>query len=186
MVSKAHRINFYRNHQLGLQRDGTVVLKSCYDLWKTCYEQESKLIKESIGSRSLKFHHIGSTSVPNLLAKPIIDILGIVSDLKDLDTNKEALLNLGYKYKGEYGIQGRRYCTLYDEKEEFGFFHLHFFQNKNPIIEAHLRFRDLLKTHQNFKQQYEDLKKDLVFTQKLNRSHYTAAKSELIQKILES
>jgi len=79
------------------------------DRWPEMFEAESLLIKTLLGGMVKDVHHIGSTSVPGLSAKPVIDILLEVSDLKELDKYHSAMAHAGYIARGENGIAGRRY-----------------------------------------------------------------------------
>src|SRR3954454_16518967 len=65
-----------------------------------------------LGSVLTVVHHIGSTSVPGLAAKPIIDLMPLVTDLAALDRSRRLIAEIGYEWHGPYGMKGRRYCTL--------------------------------------------------------------------------
>jgi GrpB-like predicted nucleotidyltransferase (UPF0157 family) len=103
-------------------------------------------------------HHIGSTSVPGLAAKPIIDLMPLVSDLAELDRLRGCIELLGYSWHGELGIAERRYCTLDDERGVRAP-QLHFFQVDSPQAERHLAFRDYLRAHPEVARDYEDVKR---------------------------
>ena len=90
-------------------------------------------------------HHIGSTAVPGLIAKPIIDLMPLVGDLASLDLERGAVEALGYAWHGEYGIPGRRYCTADIGNRRVA--QLHFFAIGDPGVLRHLAFRDYLRAH---------------------------------------
>jgi GrpB-like predicted nucleotidyltransferase (UPF0157 family) len=90
-------------------------------------------------------HHIGSTAVPGLIAKPIIDLMPLVADLAALDLERGAVEALGYRWHGEYGIAGRRYCTADIGNRRVA--QLHFFTMGDAGAHRHLAFRDYLRAH---------------------------------------
>ena len=69
----------------------------------------------SLGTTLVAIHHIGSTSVPGMVAKPVIDLMPLVRDIEELDARQAEVAALGYRWHGEYGVSGRRYCTLEDQ-----------------------------------------------------------------------
>lgn len=99
-----------------------------------------------LGSILVTVHHIGSTSVPGLAAKPIIDLMPIIADLAELDGQRRRIETFGYMWHGELGISGRRYCTLADETGVRAV-QLHFFKAGSPHVERHIAFRDYLRAH---------------------------------------
>lgn len=132
---------------------------------------------------NLQFHHCGSTSVDGLYSKPIIDILGILPTIEQLDQKQKTLENLGYEYKGEYGIKDRRFCVLYNEEKTISLFHLHIFPKKSKEIQRHLIFRDYLRVFPSAKKEYEEYKFNLI-KKNTPRESYSEEKSPLIQKLL--
>ncbi|MFV2052680.1 GrpB family protein [Aliiroseovarius sp. YM-037] len=129
--------------------------------WKMAFEDEAKAIKHAFGNSSVQVHHIGSTAVPGILAKPIIDLLGVVSTLDDADANARGLEGLGYEVMGAYGIEGRRYFRKIDS---YGTrtHHFHVFEEGSPHVERHLAFRDYLIAHPKVAKEYSSLKEHLT------------------------
>ena len=113
-------LQIFKDNGIGLLRDNKVRLVEHNRNWSKVFQVESKRILDSLNIKSLKLFHCGSTAIPNIVAKPIIDIVGEINSINELDINKEKLINLGYEYKGEYGIEGRRFCVLYNEEKPLG------------------------------------------------------------------
>jgi GrpB-like predicted nucleotidyltransferase (UPF0157 family) len=129
-----------------------------------------------LGSCLVIVHHIGSTSVPGLAAKPIIDLMPLVTDLAGLDRERARVEALGYNWHGEYGIAGRRYCTLSDEAG-IRIVQLHFFDADSPQVQRHIAFRDYLRTHPEAARAYEKEKRRARDLHPSDSHAYTEAKA---------
>jgi GrpB-like predicted nucleotidyltransferase (UPF0157 family) len=125
-------------------------------------------------------HHIGSTSVPGLAAKPIIDLMPLVTDLADLDRERSSVETLGYSWHGEFGMLGRRYCTLSDEAGK-RIVQLHFFKVDSPHVERHIAFRDYLRAHSYVADAYEREKRRARDLHPNDSHAYTDEKAAWIQ-----
>lgn len=91
-------IQTFKNLNLGLPRDNKVKLDSCFSNWQKAFEIEHARITSSFNDFTIKVHHIGSTSIPSILAKPILDILIVAPSLELLDKNQQKFEELGYEY----------------------------------------------------------------------------------------
>ncbi|MBC7521385.1 MAG: GrpB family protein [Sandarakinorhabdus sp.] len=98
-----------------------------------------------LGDCLLEVHHIGSTSVPGMVAKPIIVLLPVVTDLAAFDGRMDRVEALGYDYYGEYGIPDRRFFALQGNGTRL--VHLHFFEQGSDQIAHNLAFRDYMRAH---------------------------------------
>jgi GrpB-like predicted nucleotidyltransferase (UPF0157 family) len=107
-----------------------------------------------LGSVLIVVHHIGSTSVPHLAAKPIIDLIPEVSSLAELDRQQTTIESLGYWWRGEFGLPGRRYCCL-DDEHGVRLVQLHCFEAGSAEIRRHVAFRDYLRAHSEVARAYE-------------------------------
>ena len=129
--------------------------------WAAEALSEAKAIQIAHGTLDLTLHHIGSTTIPGILAKPIIDLLGEVADLASLDAASKTMRDLGYEVMGAYGIDGRRYFRKTDANGRRTR-HLHIFTKGSPHIERHLAFRDYLRAHGEVAAAYSALKAQLT------------------------
>ncbi len=170
------------NLNIGMYRKG-VTLAPHNANWFKAFTIVDSALKKQI-STDLELHHIGSTSIPGIHAKPILDILGVVTSIEAFDTRRPELENLGFVWKGEYGIANRRYCVLYDESEKIGLIHLHVFAKAHIEVERHLIFRDYLRASPKAFCRYEELKRKLAITHADARTNYSEGKAELIAQLL--
>ena len=147
--------------------------------WTEVYLAEVEDIAALLGSNLVAAHHIGSTAVPGLAAKPTIDILLVVRNLDDLDASNTAMQARGYTPKGENGITGRRYFQKVDG--DVHLVHIHAFKTGHPAILRHLNFRDYLIAHPQTAHEYQVLKQDLAMRFRDVPADYTAGKGEFIR-----
>jgi len=148
--------------------------------WETAANAESQRLLSVLGSNLVTVHHIGSTAISGICAKPVLDLLPEVVSLVRLEEGKPQLLALGYEWWEEYGIPNRRYCTLNDTITGRRRVQLHCFQTGDPEIERHLAFRDYLRSNPAQAHEY-DAEKRRCRTLHPDDSHaYSDAKSDWI------
>nr|WP_255478903.1 GrpB family protein [Erythrobacter sp. EC-HK427] len=163
---------------------GTVSLVPYTSAWPVEFTNEASAIRAAIGLACVHIHHIGSTAVPGLLAKPVIDILVETETLAALDAATPALAALGYTARGEYGIAGRRYFAKSDREGQRSH-HLHAFTIGAPEIARHLAFRDYLRTHDAARAEYAAAKCAALQDTGAIKADYQSAKSACIARLLE-
>ncbi|MBU0755026.1 MAG: GrpB family protein [Planctomycetes bacterium] len=146
------------------------------------FEKESSLISKIFADLLIGIYHIGSTSVPGLAAKPVIDMLLVVNNIRKADYRNVKMQVLGYEAKGEFGIPGRRFFTKGEDDARTH--HLHAFEPGNPAVAKHLDFRDYLIEHPADAAAYGKLKKALSTKYRNDCEAYMAGKDPLIKEIL--
>ncbi|NMM51766.1 GrpB family protein [Paenibacillus aquistagni] len=162
-------------------RRRNIVVTDYDEHWVSLFEQEAAILRDIFKDELLDIHHIGSTSVPRLKAKPIIDILPVVKDIARVDDYNESMINIDYEPMHEFGIQGRRYFR----KGGINRTHqLHVFQFDNTYeIERHLAVRDYLRTHQEDMIAYGDLKEQLAALHPADIEGYCDGKDEFVKAL---
>lgn len=168
----------------------SIVVEPYNPNWANYYASIAEDIKQVLGDNFISIHHVGSTSVPGLAAKPTIDIIAEVHDgLKAM----KPLENLSFEYKGEYNIP-MRFGFAYRGENNMPFrcnkINLHVFEKGNPEIEFSLAFRDYLRNHDDARDEYAKIKMDLasvhskVKHQAAKLNSYTLGKDGFIRKVL--
>jgi GrpB-like predicted nucleotidyltransferase (UPF0157 family) len=148
--------------------------------WKKEYISESKKICNFMSNEIINIYHVGSTSIPEIYAKPVIDILIEVKEIEHIDNFNSCMEDLGYTPCGEAGIKGRRYFFkgLYKRTH-----HVHIFQTGNLEIDKHISFRDYMITHPEDAKRYEKLKKGLAIKFRYDSRGYVVGKDAFIKDI---
>ena len=151
--------------------------------WEDMFEEEAQVIGDILGDNCVDIAHIGSTAVPGLAAKPIIDIMPIVMDLEEVDKVAGEFEKIGYEYLGEYGIPGRRYLRKGGDERTH---QVHIFADYDTYnVIRHLMFRNYLIDHDEERDAYGALKKRLAKEFPHDIEAYSAAKEAFVKDIEE-
>jgi GrpB-like predicted nucleotidyltransferase (UPF0157 family) len=145
--------------------------------WSEMFEEEKARLLDALRDLDVQVEHVGSTAVPGLAAKPIIDILIVVPNAPEAIRAITPLVQLEYDCRGELGIPGR----IYFRKGMPRTHQIHLYPRDHPEIERHRLFRDYLRTHPEAAQAYAELKRALAEKFRDDREAYTEAKTDFIR-----
>lgn len=159
--------------------------------WQTEFMELKNYLLENLYGLDLDIQHIGSTAIPNLPAKPILDIDIIINDKSLLGEVSKRLENIGYNNKGEQGIEGRFAFRQISENSPKGKgfkkwqeHHLYVCFSDSLALKNHLLFKEALLSNSKFVDQYAALKINLVKENGMTREKYTKGKTDFIVSIL--
>jgi len=162
---------------------GEAVTVVRYDpAWPDLYERERALIAHALGDLAVAIEHVGSTAVPDLGAKPIIDMMIGLRDLADHERCLPPLRGAGYEYKGELDIPGRHYFRKPVRGPRTH--QIHMVELGCDFWQRHILFRDYLRDHPQEAQGYYDLKLRLAERFGTDRLGYNEAKTAFIESVL--
>jgi GrpB-like predicted nucleotidyltransferase (UPF0157 family) len=145
--------------------------------WPRRFELERERIQTALGAKALLIEHVGSTAVPGLAAKPIVDIVVAVADVED-ESVKQALESAGYELR----VREPDHRMFRTPERDV---HVHVWLASDPEVERHLRFRERLRAHAPDRAAYEALKRELAGRDWEDMNEYAQAKSALIDAIIE-
>jgi GrpB-like predicted nucleotidyltransferase (UPF0157 family) len=150
--------------------------------WRDAFEAEAKRVAAALGENVLAVHHIGSTAIPGIYAKPVVDLLVEVREINEVDGRGSAMESLGYEALGEYGIPGRRYFRK-DNREGIRTHNVHAFEAGSAEAARHLAFRDYMMAHPADAQTYSELKRRLAEEHPQSFDGYMDGKDGFIKEI---
>ena len=149
--------------------------------WAEIFERERGAILEGCRPWVMEVHHVGSTSVPGLGAKPILDIMPVVASPNDGERAVEPMTTQGYKYRGENGLRGRFYFDkIVDGRTVV---HCHMYPQGHSDVRKLVAFRNQLRTDSVMARDYERLKRELALKYRDDRPAYTDAKGTFVNEI---
>jgi GrpB-like predicted nucleotidyltransferase (UPF0157 family)/GNAT superfamily N-acetyltransferase len=167
--------------ELGPQMLRVVEVVPCDPDWPQRFDAEAAAVRAALGDALLGIEHIGSTSVPGLPAKPIIDMMPLMRDVRDVDRRISAMAAAGYTPRGEFGLPGRRYFVKGPAHARL--VHCHIYAADNPEVERHLAFRDYLRAHPAERDAYAQLKMQLAQAHPTDIVAYMDGKDGLIKQL---
>ncbi len=161
--------------------------------WPAWFEEVKACLLEELSEESgiVRVEHIGSTAVPGLAAKPILDIHVVIGDESQLGRMIGQLAHLGYIYEGDRGVMGQEAfrrrgpdVPLRDPKRDWAPHHLYVSVEGGRELDRHLALRNHLREEEADREAYSALKRDLAGREGIDLEGYTAGKSEFIEGIL--
>lgn len=150
--------------------------------WKGLFELEAVLLRRIWGDAAFALHHIGSTAIPGMISKPVVDVLVEVRSPQAVDERNSEMVAAGYEPRGEYGIEGRRYFVKPADTKGIGF-HVHAYERGSSHIDRHLRFRDFLLSHPEVAQEYSALKLSLSDRNGVLVKDYAERKAPFVRRV---
>ena len=150
--------------------------------WKQDFLKIKDELADALGQLALDIEHVGSTSVPGLPAKPIIDIDVVIEDYSMLNQVIHALEKIGYHHEGDMGIEGRE-AFGYDGKEHLRNHHLYVCPRDSAELHRHIAFRDYLRSHPEAVREYGRIKEEGARLYPFDIDGYIEYKTSCIEKI---
>lgn len=148
--------------------------------WPEAFRREAEVWEELLAGLLVTIHHIGSTSVPGLAAKPVIDLLPLVTSTGEVDERTSMIERAGYRAWGEYGLPGRRYFSR-DDAAGWRTHNVHVYANGDPEAERHIAFPAYLRHHPTVAADYAAVKRRAYALHPDDVAAYNDAKNDWIK-----
>ena len=159
-----------------------IVVEPYREAWEQNFGDIEAEIRAALGELALRIEHVGSTAVPGMSAKPIIDIDVVIRDRSVLDRVISALAAIGYEHEGDLGIAGRD-AFRYDGKEHLQKHHLYVCAEDSPELKRHIAFRDYLRTCPEAAREYSQIKEEAAALYPFDIEGYIRHKAPFIEKV---
>jgi GrpB-like predicted nucleotidyltransferase (UPF0157 family) len=152
--------------------------------WPKKFEAEAAILHEVLGENAISIEHIGSTAVPGMDAKPVVDLMVEVLNLDKIQSMEEVFVEVGYEVLGESGIPGRHFITRNAKGTRTH--DVHIFETDHNEVERMVLFRDHLRENPEAAKNYSELKHRLAIEFQKDPIRYTRGKSEFILNAVET
>ena len=164
----------------------SVIIVTPDPTWAEAFEHVKADLVVALGARVLGVEHIGSTAVPGLAAKPVIDVLLGVWSIDEVKAFIPVLQARGWEYPEDMnaGLTARRFF-LRRNAEGARVHHAHFVVHRGPPWDEYIGFRDKLRERADLRERYEHLKRELAAKYHDQRERYTASKTDFVREVLE-
>ena len=150
--------------------------------WPATFEEIRKRLAPAVAEVGALVEHVGSTAVPGLAAKPIIDVDVVVPDVADIARVTSRLVMMGYVPEGELGIAGRE---AFEPPSEDPYHHLYVVVEGSQPHRDHIDLRDYLRLHPDEARRYAERKREIAFLLATHRAAYVDAKRAFIEDLLK-
>jgi GrpB-like predicted nucleotidyltransferase (UPF0157 family) len=150
--------------------------------WPALFEAERRRIQQKLGQVVLEIHHVGSTAVPGMKAKPEIDLLIVVKSITNIDPINLGMTELGYDVRGECGIEGRHYYSKNIQSARTHKAHVCEISHSN--VARQIAFRDYMRDHPKDAKEYAALKMELAQSNSRGMAEYREGKQNYIEGII--
>ncbi|MDR7317318.1 GrpB family protein [Brevibacillus nitrificans] len=160
-----------------------IVIAEYDPLWIKMFDELCAFVHPIVKDHIIRIEHVGSTSVPGLAAKPIVDMDVVVRTKEDVRSTIRCLAALGYVHEGDLGVSGRE---AFIPPSSVKWHHLYVCTSDNAAFIKHIRFRDYLRSHPEEAKKYGDLKRELARQYENDRDAYTNAKGVFVNRVLNT
>jgi GrpB-like predicted nucleotidyltransferase (UPF0157 family) len=168
---------------IGLKK-GKVILAPYNKEWAACFKNEKILLQEALGSLAFDIQHVGSTSVPGMPAKPIVDIAVGIKTIKGFRECIAPLEDSGYVV-GDSASNSLQFF-LSKGRDDKTTYHLHLVKYNGELWKNYLAFRDYLRANRKHARKYAELKETLFKKYPENRKKYTAGKAKFVRATIKT
>ncbi|QPC46966.1 GrpB family protein [Mangrovibacillus cuniculi] len=163
------------------QKRGTVSLIHYKEEWSEIFHKDKNMILQILGNNIVDIQHVGSTAIPGISAKPIIDILVGLKNIFETESFISKLEEKNYKYRPNASTKDRLFFIK--GTEDFRTHHLHVVQHDSNEWNRMIHFRDYLRENVNVALEYNKLKEELAVKFPNNREEYTKGKEDFVKQI---
>jgi GrpB-like predicted nucleotidyltransferase (UPF0157 family) len=164
-----------------VKNDGPVSIEDYDPTWPSAFARLAARIRAALGDVAVAIEHIGSTAVPGLSAKPVIDLDAIIASPADLPEAIQRLQSIGYVYEGDLGIAGRE---AFRSPPGGPPHHFYVLSAGADELRRHLVFRDALRAKGDLRNRYDELKRSLAREHQNDRRAYTDGKTAFITAVV--